>query len=132
MRWIAAYVSAAVAFLALDALWLGVVAASLYQREFGPMLLDKPDMAAAAAFYAIYLVGVVYFAVKPALEAKSWKRAVLNGALFGFVAYATYDLTNLATLKGFPVAVVAPDLVWGAVVSTAAALAGYAAGRRFS
>jgi uncharacterized membrane protein len=132
MRWIAAYVSAAVSFLALDALWLGVVAAALYQREFGPMLLDKPDMAAAAAFYAIYLGGVVFFAVKPALEANSWKRAVVNGALFGFVAYATYDLTNLATLKGFPVAVVAPDLAWGAVVSTAAALAGYTAGRRFS
>lgn len=132
MTWIAAYIAAAVSFLALDALWLGVVAQKLYQREFGPMLLDKPNMAAAVAFYALYLFGVVFFAVKPALEAGSWTRAVINGALFGLIAYATYDLTNLATLKGFPVRVVAPDLIWGMAVTTAAALAGYAAASRFN
>jgi len=132
MSWIAAYIASAVSFLALDALWLGVVAQKLYQREFGPMLLDKPNMVAAAAFYALYLVGVVFFAVKPAIEAGSWSRAALNGALFGLVAYATYDLTNLATLKGFPVRVVAPDMIWGAVVTTAAALAGYVAASKVS
>jgi len=132
MSWIAAYAAAAVSFLALDALWLGVVAQTLYQREFGSMLLEKPNMVAAAAFYALYLVGVVVFAVKPALESGGWTRALLQGALFGLVAYATYDLTNLATLKGFPVRVVAPDLVWGALVTAAAALAGYAAASRFS
>ncbi len=132
MSWIAAYIAAAVTFLALDALWLGVVAQKLYQREFGPMLLEKPNMTAAAAFYALYLVGVVVFAVKPALEAGGWTRALLQGALFGLVAYATYDLTNLATLKGFPVRVVAPDLVWGMVVTSVAALAGYAAASRIS
>lgn len=132
MSWIAAYIASAVSFLALDALWLGVVAQKLYQREFGPMLLEKPNMAAAVAFYALYLVGIVFFAVKPAIEAGSWSRAVLNGALFGLIAYATYDLTNLATLKGFPVRVVAPDLIWGAVVTTAAALAGYAAASKVS
>jgi len=132
MSWIAAYIAAAVSFLALDALWLGVVAQKLYQREFGPMLLEKPNMTAAAAFYALYLVGVVVFAVKPALEAGGWTRALLQGALFGLVAYATYDLTNLATLKGFPVRVVAPDLVWGMVVTSVAALAGYAAASRIS
>lgn len=132
MPWIAAYIAAAVSFLALDALWLGVVAKTLYQREFGAMLLDKPNMVAAAIFYALYLVGVVVFAVKPALEAGSWSRALLQGALFGLIAYATYDLTNLATLKGFPIKVVVPDLAWGAFVSAAAALAGYAAASRFS
>lgn len=132
MSWIVAYLAAAVSFLALDALWLGVVAQKLYQRAFGPMLLEKPNIGAAAAFYGLYLVGVVYFAVKPALEAGGWTRAVLNGALFGLIAYATYDLTNLATLKGFPVRVVAPDLIWGMVVTTTAALAGYAAASRFS
>lgn len=132
MSWIAAYAAAAVSFLALDALWLGVVAQKLYQREFGSMLLEKPNMVAAATFYALYLVGVVVFAVKPALESGGWTRALLQGALFGLVAYATYDLTNLATLKGFPVRVVAPDLVWGALVTAAAALAGYAAASRFS
>ena len=132
MTWIAAYIAAAVSFLALDALWLGVVAQKLYQREFGSMLLEKPNMGAAAAFYALYLFGVVFFAVKPALESGGWTRALLQGALFGLVAYATYDLTNLATLKGFPVRVVAPDLIWGMVVTAVAALAGYAAASRFS
>ena len=131
MPWIAAYIASAVSFLALDALWLGVVARKLYQREFGPMLLEKPNMAAAVAFYALYLVGVVVFAVKPALEADSWTRAVIHGALFGLIAYATYDLTNLATLKGFPIRVVAPDLIWGAAVTAAAALVGYTAAARF-
>lgn len=132
MPWIAAYVASAVTFLALDALWLGVVAQKMYQREFGPLLLEKPNMAAAAIFYALYIFGVVFFAVKPALEAGSWTRALLYGAIFGLIAYATYDLTNLATLKGFPMKVVAPDLAWGAFVSAAAALAGYAAASRIS
>lgn len=132
MRWIAAYAASAVSFLALDALWLGVVAQKLYQREFGSMLLEKPNMGAAAAFYSLYLFGVVFFAVKPALEGGGWMRALLQGALFGLVAYATYDLTNLATLKGFPVRVVAPDLIWGMVVTAVAAVAGYAAASRLS
>ncbi|MCF8506434.1 MAG: DUF2177 family protein [Caulobacter sp.] len=132
MPWIAAYIASAVTFLALDALWLGVVAQKMYQREFGPLLLETPNMAAAAVFYALYLFGVVFFAVKPALETGSWSRALIHGALFGLIAYATYDLTNLATLKGFPFKVVIPDLAWGAFVSAAAALAGYAASSRFS
>lgn len=132
MPWIAAYIASAVTFLALDALWLGVVAQKMYQREFGPLLLEKPNMAAAAVFYALYIFGVVFFAVKPALEAGSWSRALLYGAIFGLVAYATYDLTNLATLKGFPARVVLPDLAWGAFVSAAAAIGGYAAASRVS
>lgn len=131
MAWIVAYVAAAVGFLALDAVWLGVVARTMYQREFGALLLEKPNLGAAAAFYALYLVGVVVFAVKPALEAGSWSRALLQGALFGLIAYATYDLTNLATLKAFPIKVVAPDLIWGAAVTAVAALVGYAAAARF-
>jgi uncharacterized membrane protein len=132
MPWIAAYIASAVTFLALDALWLGVVAQKMYQREFGPLLLEKPNMAAAAVFYALYLVGIVFFAVKPALEAGSWSRALIHGALFGLIAYATYDLTNLATLKGFPFKVVIPDLAWGAFVTSAAAIAGYAAASKFT
>ena len=132
MPWIAAYIGSAVTFLALDALWLGVVAQKMYQREFGPLLLEKPNMAAAAVFYTLYIFGVVFFAVKPALEAGSWTRALLYGAIFGLIAYATYDLTNLATLKGFPARVVLPDLAWGAFVSAAAAIGGYAAASRVS
>lgn len=131
-QWIAAYVAAAIVFAGLDALWLGVVARTLYQREFGSMLLEKPNMVAAVIFYALYLVGVVVFAVKPGLDSGSWTKVVVYGALFGLIAYATYDLTNLATLKGFPFKVVIPDLLWGMAVTTAAGLAGYFTASRFS
>ena len=132
MTWIAAYVAAAATLLALDALWLGVVARGFYQRQFGPLLLDRPRPGPAAAFYAIYLAGVVFFAVMPALETRSWTSAAVHGALFGLVAYATYCLTNLATLRDFPARVVAPDLICGAGMTAVAALAGYAAASKFS
>lgn len=132
MPWIAAHGAAAIALLGLDALWLGVLARGFYQREFGGMLLDRPNLGAAAAFYAIYIGAVVFFAVKPALAGGGWPRAALHGALLGLAAYSAYGLTNLATLKGFPAKVVAPDLIAGMVVTTAAALAGYAAASRVS
>jgi len=132
MSWIAAYVAAAAVLLGLESAWLGMIAKPLYQREIGGLLLDRPNLAAAGAFYAIYLGGVVVFAVRPALEAGSWSRAAVLGALLGLVAYATYDLTNLATLKGYSARVVIADLAWGTFATTIAALAGYAAGARIS
>lgn len=131
-QWIAAYISAAVVFAGLDALWLGVLARKLYSEAYGTMLLEKPNMTAAVVFYALYLVGIVFFVVKPGLASGSWKTALVHGLLFGLVAYATYDLTNLATLKGFPARVVVPDIAWGMVVTAAAGLAGWAAASRFS
>ncbi|HTK39457.1 MAG TPA: DUF2177 family protein [Patescibacteria group bacterium] len=101
----------------LDALWLGVVAKTLYYRELGGLLREKPNMAAALAFYVIYVVGVVVFVIHPALQASSLVHAALYGLLFGFVAYATYDLTNLATVKNFSSKIVMIDLVWGAVIT---------------
>jgi uncharacterized membrane protein len=131
-RWIAAYIAAGLVFAGLDALWLAVLAVQMYQDSFGDMLLDTPNMTAAVIFYVLYLVGIVFFVVKPALATGSWKTVLVHGLLFGLVAYATYDLTNLATLKGFPANVVLPDLAWGMFVTTAAGFAGWAAGRRFS
>lgn len=130
IQWIAAYVSAAVVFAGLDALWLGVLARKLYQDSFGDMLLAKPNMAAAVAFYGLYLLGIVFFVVRPGLNGGGWKTVLVSGLLFGLVAYATYDLTNLATLKGFPWKVVLPDLAWGMVVTTAAGLAAWAVASR--
>ncbi len=130
--WIAAYISAGLVFAGLDALWLSVIARRLYQDSFGAMLLEKPNMTAAVIFYGLYLLGVVFFVVKPGLESGSWKTVLIHGLLFGLIAYATYDLTNLATLKGFPANVVLPDLAWGMFVTTAAGFAGWAAASRFS
>ncbi|MBC7512621.1 DUF2177 family protein [Candidatus Saccharibacteria bacterium] len=108
----------------LDFVWLGFVAKKLYYGEMGKILLEKPNMGPAILFYIIYVIGVVVFVISPALEKGSWLHALGYGALFGFVAYATYDLTNLATLKGFSSKIVVIDLLWGAgltaVVSTGA------------
>lgn len=124
-----AYVATAMAFCGLDFLWLGYVAKGYYQAQVGTLLLDKPNLAVAAAFYALYIVGVLIFAVLPALEAGSATRAIAAGALFGFFAYATYDLTNLATLKGWSVGIALLDIAWGTVVTGAAAFAGALAAR---
>lgn len=111
----------------LDFIWLGFVAKKLYYGEMGKILLEKPNMAPALLFYLIYVVGVVVFVVTPALEKDSWQHAVGYGALFGFVAYATYDLTNLATLKGFSSKIVIIDLAWGAGLTAVVAFGAYMA-----
>ncbi len=105
----------------IDALWLSVIANKFYKSQIGPLLLEKPNMTAAVLFYVIYVIGIVAFVVTPALEKGSWQHAVGYGALFGFVAYATYDLTNLATLKGWSTKLVIVDLLWGAVLTAAVA-----------
>lgn len=109
-----------VVFLILDAIWLGVISRNLYQREIGELLLPKPNFGAAAFFYVIYIVGLVYFCVVPGVAGQSALRGLLNGAMFGIVAYATYDLTNLATLKGWSTTLVFIDIAWGAVASAVA------------
>ncbi len=105
----------------IDALWLSVIANKFYKSQIGSLLLEKPNMPAAVLFYFIYVVGIVAFVLSPALEKGSWQHAVGYGALFGFVAYATYDLTNLATLKGWTTKLVVVDLLWGAVLTAGVA-----------
>lgn len=110
---------------ALDFVWLGFIAKNLYYGEMGKILLEKPNVLAAGLFYLIYVVGVVMLVVNPALEKSSWQHALGYGALLGFVAYATYDLTNLATLRGFSAKVVVIDLAWGAFITAAVAVVAY-------
>lgn len=109
----------------IDAIWLSVVANKFYKTQLGPLLLEKPNMIAAIVFYIIYVIGIVVFAVMPAVAAGDWKVALGLGALLGLVAYATYDLTNLATLKGFPLKIVIVDLIWGTVLTATVATATY-------
>jgi uncharacterized membrane protein len=117
---VVAFAVTAVVFLILDAIWLGLISRNLYQREIGALLLAKPNFGAAAVFYVIYIAGLVYFCVVPGVVEQSALRGLLNGAVFGIVAYATYDLTNLATLKGWSTTLVFVDVAWGAVASAAA------------
>jgi uncharacterized membrane protein len=119
-----AYGLTAVIFLALDAMWLGSMADRLYRPALGPLLLERFAIAPALAFYALYAAGVVVFAVAPGLAAQRWATALGLGALLGLLAYATYDLTNQATLRGWSWTVTLADLGWGtfaAAVSAAAA-----------
>ena len=102
MAWLGRYVVAAVIFGVLDYLWLGVIARPVYEEHLGDWLADSPNMVAALAFYAIYVFGMVWLAITPALAQGSWVTAVLNGAVLGLVAYATWNLTNLAVLDGYP------------------------------
>lgn len=109
----------------IDAVWLSVVANKFYKSQIGPLLLDKPNFVAATLFYLIYIVGVVVFALSPALNFGNWETALGLGSLFGFVAYATYDLTNLSTLKGFSVKLVVVDMIWGTVLTAAVTTIAY-------
>jgi uncharacterized membrane protein len=110
---------------AFDAFWLTVVASKFYKSEIGSLLLEKPNMTAAVIFYVIYVIGIVAFVLSPALEKGSWQYALGYGALFGFVAYATYDLTNLSTIKGFTTKVVIVDMIWGVCLTAAVSVIAY-------
>ena len=125
-----AYAAAAVAFLAIDAIWLSTMVNSFYRPRLEGLLLDRPNLAAAGVFYALYVAGVVFFAIVPNLETGNWGRALFLGALLGLMAYGTYDLTNLSTLKGWSVAVTVADMFWGATLTGLAAAVGTWAGYR--
>jgi uncharacterized membrane protein len=119
------YVVSGIAFLAIDAVWLGIMGNALYRPQLGSLVLEKFLLAPAIAFYLVYPVGIMVFAVAPGLQAASGVTALLHGLLFGFLAYATYNLTNLATLRGWSPLVTAIDIGWGAIATGAAAGVGY-------
>lgn len=129
IKYIIAYLGAGVSFAAIDAVWLTTMTDRVYKPVLGPILADKPDMKAAVAFYLISIFGTVFLAVAPALREGSWSRAAINGAVLGFVAYATYDLTNQATLNVWSLRLTLIDLCWGTALTTVSALGGYFAAR---
>lgn len=122
-KYIIAYVATLIVFFAVDMVWLVGIARSFYAEQLGSFL-GRPRWGVAVLFYLMYIGGIVFFAVKPGLEAESLLKATLYGALFGFFCYATYDLTNLATLKGWPVKMVVVDIIWGTVLTGVCALGG--------
>lgn len=124
------YLPTLVVFLVLDALWLGVVARGFYREQFGDLMRPDIRWGAALAFYLLFIVAVLVFVVQPALAAGSLGRAVGLGAFFGLVAYATYDLTNLAVLRGFSTTVALVDMAWGAVLTAGTSGAGYLIGKK--
>lgn len=103
--------------LFVDAFWLGIVAPKFYKTHIGFLMSETPNLLAALIFYLLYIVGLIIFVIQPGLEKNSLINVILMGALFGLVCYATYDLTNLATVKNWPVIVTIVDLIWGTVLS---------------
>ncbi|MDQ0420409.1 DUF2177 family protein [Rhizobium sp. CRIBSB] len=132
MSYVIAYLSTALVFFVLDYFWLTRIAIGFYREHIGSLLLATPNFAAAGIFYLFYVIGLVYFAVMPAVSAGSLVTALVNGALLGLLAYGTYDMTNLATLKGWSLQVSLVDMAWGAFLSATACAAGYIAVSRLS
>ncbi len=118
-------------FFAIDMIWLGVVAKDLYRRQLGSLLAPEVNWIAAIVFYLLFIAGILIFAVAPGLKRESLQHAVLLGALFGFISYATYDLTNLATLRGWPLQITIIDMIWGAVLSASVSAASFMIGKKF-
>ena len=116
-------------FFLIDMVWLGVVAKGFYRKHLGAMLSPKVNWPAAILFYLLFIVGLIVFAVRPALSAGEPIKALLLGALLGLISYATYDLSNLATLKDWPLVVTIVDLVWGTVLGGAVSFIGAVLGR---
>jgi uncharacterized membrane protein len=112
-------------FFGLDMIWLGVVARNFYTKQIGFLMKTNVNWLAAILFYLLFIAGLVVFVVIPALDKGSWVRALLLGAFFGLITYATYDLTNLSTLKDWPLALTVVDLTWGMVLAASVSTATY-------
>ena len=121
MLYLKAYLTTALVFFALDYVWLTRMAGSFYRTQIGPLMLEQPRLGVAAVFYILYVAGIVVFAVAPALRAESLATALLLGALLGGIAYGTYDITNYATLRNWPVMVLIVDVTWGMALTAVSA-----------
>ena len=128
---IIAYAATFLTFMAIDAVWLTTMANRLYKPYIGDIMAADFRPAPAVIFYLLFIVGLVYFAVRPAVLAGDWKMALVQGAAYGFFCYATYDLTNQATLKTWSTVVTLADLAWGTFVSGTAAVIGFRITRYF-
>jgi uncharacterized membrane protein len=131
MKLAATYAATLLTFVLVDLVWLGLVAKDFYRSSIGHLMGDGFNLSAAFAFYLIYTTGILVFAIHPALDAGGWMKAAVLGVAFGFFAYATYDLTNMATLKDWPLAITLADMAWGSIVTGLAATVGYSVATRF-
>lgn len=122
---IISYVLTFAVFFIIDMAWLGFVAKDIYKKYLGNLLSDNVNWAAAIIFYLLFVVGIFIFAIMPSIDKNSLQSAIILGALFGFFTYATYDLTNLATLKDWSLTIVFIDIIWGAVLTSIVSTAGF-------
>ena len=125
MNYIIAYIATMVVFFAIDIVWITKVARGVYFKNLGHLLAKNMAFGPIALFYIMYIAGIVYFGIRPAIATGAVSTAFINGALFGFFCYATYEFTNYATLKDWPVKVLVIDTIWGTVLTGTCAAAGY-------
>ncbi len=118
-------------FFLIDLIWLGLVAKNFYSKRLGFIMSPTPNWAAAIIFYLLFIAGIILFVISPALAKNSWTHALLFGVLFGLMTYATYDLTNLATLKNWPLIVTIVDLLWGMTVSGSVSVISFLVAKKF-
>lgn len=132
LKLLVTYLSTTAVMVLIDLVWLGVIAKPMYQQGIGHLMAEKPNIAAAIGFYLLFPIGLMIFAILPGATDAGWKNTALLGALFGFFTYATYDLTNLATLKNYPLKLALIDMTWGTLVSALAASTGKLVFTRFT
>ena len=125
MNYVKMYLIALIVFVVIDGIWLLFISKDLYQKEIGHLLSSNPKLLAAVLFYLLFLGGLVYFVINPGIDKESIKTIIISGALFGLMTYATYDLTNLATLKEWPLKITIIDLIWGSSLSCIVSVATY-------
>jgi uncharacterized membrane protein len=132
LKLLVTYLSTTAVMVMIDLIWLGLIAKPMYQQGIGHLMAEKPNIAAAISFYLLFPIGLMIFAILPEATEAGWQQTAICGALFGFFAYATYDLTNLATLKNYPLKLALIDITWGTLVSGISATAGKLVFTRFS
>jgi uncharacterized membrane protein len=125
MKLVGQFLVVLVVFFAIDLFWLGVVAKDLYSKYLGYLMAPQINWVAAITFYLLFIVGLMIFVLLPALDKQSLSHALIYGALFGFFTYATYDLTNLATIRDWPITITIIDLIWGTSLSAAVSSISY-------
>jgi len=128
-QYLAAYVAALLTLVVGDYFWIGSLMADFYNSRLGSIMLTQPRLGAAGVFYLLYIFGLMFFGVRPGIAAQSWRVTAGHCALFGLIAYGTYDLSNLATLKNWFVDLTVVDMAWGCLISAAAGSAAYAVSR---
>lgn len=125
MIWLAYFAVTFVVFMGIDLIWLGFVAKNIYSKYLGYLMAPKVNWLAALVFYVIFIVGVLYFVIAPSLVDRDFTQLVIRAMLFGFMTYATYDLTNLATVRDWPITITIIDLIWGTTLSTSVSVISY-------
>ena len=125
MIWLAYFAVTFVVFMGIDLVWLGFVAKNIYSKYLGYLMASNVNWLAALVFYVIFIIGILYFVIAPSLVDRDFTQLVIRAMLFGFITYATYDLTNLATVRDWPITITIIDLIWGTTLSTSVSVISY-------